>query len=66
MLMKRKNFRTYGIVLTILYISLQVLDLPLNVWIYVAIVLIATIFLVIDLYDKFQSGELRKWWGNKK
>ena len=64
--MKRKNFRTYGIVLAILYISLQVLDLPLNFWIYVAIVLIATIFLVIDLYDKFQSGELRKWWRNKK
>tara|TARA_B100001173_G_scaffold294327_1_gene288105 strand:- start:43 stop:240 length:198 start_codon:yes stop_codon:yes gene_type:complete len=64
--MKRKDIRTYGIIMGILYISAQFLDAPLNDWLNFTVILLGAIVLVIVLYNKFQSGELRKWWRKKK
>ena len=63
--MKRKGIRIYGIIMGILYTAAQFLDAPLDYWLNVAVLLLGVIVLVIVLYNKFQSGELHKWWRKK-
>ena len=63
--MKRKDIRTYVIIMIILYIPTQLLDTPLNEWIYILLILMSFIILVIELYKK-HSGEIHKWWRKKK
>jgi len=64
--MKRKDIRTYGIIMGILYTSALFLDAPLNDWLNFTVILLGVIVLIIVLYNKFQLGELRKRWRKKK
>ena len=63
--MKRKDIRTYGYIMGILYTASLFLDAPYDYWLNIAVLLLGVIVLVIVLYNKFQSGELNKWWRKK-